>query len=296
MINILQHLDVWTSAVETRSTAGRGSSNKLNLYGIKKLRELILELAVRGQLVPQNPDDEPASVLLEKIAAEKARLIKEGKIKKEKPLPPITEDEKPFDLPDGWEWITLSHLGTFSGGKTPSKMKAEYWGGDIPWVTPKDMKVKEIYGSEDHVTQKAIEGELSIVPVDSLLIVVRSGILRRALPVAITKVPVTVNQDMKVLMLINQSLVKYLFLMLQGLEQYILQNLTKIGTTVESVKFDEFSKHYFMLPPQAEQQRIVAKVDELMTLCDQLKAQIKATQTTQLHLADTLAMQVTGEE
>jgi type I restriction enzyme S subunit len=85
----------------------RGSSGKIDLYGIKKLRELILELAVRGKLVPQDPNDEPASELLKRIAAEKAELVKQGKIKKPKPLPEISEEEKPFELPVGWEWVRL---------------------------------------------------------------------------------------------------------------------------------------------------------------------------------------------
>jgi type I restriction-modification system DNA methylase subunit len=86
---------------------GRGSSGKIDLYGIKKLRELILELAVRGKLVPQDPNDEPASELLKRIAAEKAELVKQGKIKKPKPLPEISEEEKPFELPEGWEWVRV---------------------------------------------------------------------------------------------------------------------------------------------------------------------------------------------
>jgi type I restriction enzyme, S subunit len=87
---------------------------------------------VRGKLVPQDPNDEPASELLEKIAQEKERLIKEGKIKKQKPLPKIREEEKPFELPKGWEWASLRHLGVFSGGKTSSKLKSIYWDGNIP--------------------------------------------------------------------------------------------------------------------------------------------------------------------
>ena len=75
-----------------------------SLGGVAKLRELILSLAVRGKLVPQNPADEPASMLLQKIRAEKERLIAEGKIKKDKPLSPISDEEKPFELPEGWEW------------------------------------------------------------------------------------------------------------------------------------------------------------------------------------------------
>jgi type I restriction enzyme S subunit len=89
----------------------RGSSGKIDLYGIKKLRELILELAVRGKLVPQDPNDEPASELLKRIAAEKAELVKQGKIKKPKPLPEISEEEKPFELPVGWEWVQIGDVG-----------------------------------------------------------------------------------------------------------------------------------------------------------------------------------------
>jgi type I restriction enzyme S subunit len=101
---ITQHIDLWTSAIEAKSTAGRGSKNKFDLYGIKKLRELILELAVRGKLVPQDPNDEPASVLLERIAAEKDRLIQAKKIKKPTDLSEITDEEKSFELPNGWEF------------------------------------------------------------------------------------------------------------------------------------------------------------------------------------------------
>jgi type I restriction enzyme S subunit len=111
-MNLLtQHLDTWTTAPN----------------GIKKLRELILELAVRGLLVPQNPDDEPASVLLEKIADEKAQLCAEGKIKKSAPLPKITDDEKPFELPNGWEWARLDNLSqVITKGSSPKWQGVSY--------------------------------------------------------------------------------------------------------------------------------------------------------------------------
>jgi type I restriction enzyme, S subunit len=285
---ITQHLDTWTTAIEQKSTAGRGSSKKFSLYGIKKLRELILELAVRGKLVPQEPSDEPAAVLLERIAAEKAQLVKEGKLKKQKPLPEISDDEKPFELPQGWAWMCLSSIGVFSGGKTPSKANTSYWNGSIPWVTPKDMKVDRIYDSEDHVTQLAINDGLAEVPKESLLFVARSGILRRKFPAAITKSNCTVNQDLKVLTLFDSSMANYVLLMMNGFESYILNNLTKMGTTVESLRFDDFSKHYFLLPPLEEQHRIVAKVDELMSLCDALEAQTEASIAAHQTLVETL--------
>ncbi|SGZ09864.1 Type I restriction-modification system, S subunit, putative [Moritella viscosa] len=107
---ITDNIDTWTSAVKTQSTSGRGSRKKLDLYGIKKLRELILELAVRGKLVPQDPTDEPASVLLKHIVQERSQLVKDKKIKKQKALPPIADDEKPFELPNGWKWEKLGNI------------------------------------------------------------------------------------------------------------------------------------------------------------------------------------------
>lgn len=293
---ITDHFDTWTSALQTRSTAGRGSNGKIDLYGIKKLRELILELAVRGKLVPQDPNDEPASELLKRIAAEKAELIKQGKIKKQKPLPEISEDEKPFELPSGWEWATLSHLGSFSGGKTPSKMRSEYWGGNIPWVTPKDMKTHLINTSEDCVTDFAISDGLAKVSLGSLLFVARSGILRRKFPVAITSVECTVNQDLKVLAPFIANIENYILLMMNGFERYIIKNLTKVGTTVESLLFDEFSSHPFMIPPLEEQFRITNKVNELMSLCDQLEQQSLTSLDAHSQLVETLLATLTDSQ
>lgn len=255
-------------------------------HSVEKLKETILQLAVMGKLVPQDPNDEPASELLKNIAAKKEQLVKEKLIKKQKPLTEITDEEKPFNLPRGWVWTTLSNLGTFSGGKTPSKNNSRYWGGSIPWVTPKDMKVNDIFGAQDKVTQLAIDDGLGLVDCESLLFVARSGILRRAFPVAITRVECTVNQDLKVLSLFDKKLSRYVHLMMKGFEGYILNNLTKIGTTVESLKFDEFSRHYFLLPPLVEQHRIVAKVDQLMALCDELRESLQQAQKTQIHLTD----------
>ena len=96
---ITENLDVWTSAVKTKSASGRGSSNKLELYGIKKLRELILELAIRGKLVAQNPNDEPARELLKKTVAQKEVLLSQGKIKKSRKLGETKNGEVPFELP-----------------------------------------------------------------------------------------------------------------------------------------------------------------------------------------------------
>ena len=104
--------------------------------GVRKLRELILQLAVRGKLVPQNPQDEPASVLLERIHAEKKRLIESGKLRKPKPLPEITEEEKPFVLPEGWEWVRWETI-SLKIGDIDHKMPETVSVG-VPYVSPRD--------------------------------------------------------------------------------------------------------------------------------------------------------------
>ncbi|ELL0598580.1 TPA: restriction endonuclease subunit S [Vibrio vulnificus] len=258
---------------------------------IDQLKQTILQLAVMGKLVPQDPTDEPASELLKRIAEEKAQLVKEKKIKKQKALPPIAEDEKPFELPSGWEWCSLSSLGHFFGGKTPSKSNSSFWGGDVLWVTPKDMKRTHIDDSEDKITQAGVDSGLAIVEVNSLMCVTRSGILRRHFPVALAKKQCTVNQDLKVLSFYDKSVADYVLLMMQGFEQHILDKLTKTGTTVESLKFDEFSVYPFMLPPLKEQRRIVSKVEDLMIMCEELKARLKYSQITQQQLTDAIAGQ-----
>lgn len=122
--SVTDNLDLWTSALLVRSTAGRGSNGRLEAYGIKKLRELILELAVRGKLVAQDPNDEPASKLLKRIQAERIKLIANGEIKKDKSLLLIDESERPFDSPRGWEWARLGEIAEIIRGVTYSKSDA----------------------------------------------------------------------------------------------------------------------------------------------------------------------------
>lgn len=152
--------------------------------------------------------------------------------------------------------------------------KSEFWHGDIPWVSPKDMHTKTLRSAEMHVTERALEQtSLKLVPPGSLLFVTRSGILRRTLPVALTEVECVVNQDLKVLVPHDSNITAYIQLLLRGFESLILTELVKTGTTVQSVMFDAFRLKAFPFPPLAEQRRIVAKVDELMALVDTVEAQ-----------------------
>lgn len=259
---------------------------------VDALEQTILQLAVRGQLVPQDPADEPASTLLKRIRAEKDRLIAAGKIKRDKPLAPIGEDEQPFELPRGWEWVRMVDLGDFKGGKTPSTQRPEFWGGHIPWITPKDMKRSYLAESEDWVTSQAVADGLGVIQPNSVLMVVRSGILRRTFPVAINTVATTINQDLKALEMVQPEMATYVQLMLKGFERVILRSLTKVGTTVESIQFDLFSSHCFPLPPLPEQARIVARVAQLRRLCADLRQRLMQSQTTQSALAEALVAQL----
>jgi len=173
---LTDHIDIWSSALQTRSTAGRGSNGKIDLYGIKKLRELILELAVRGKLVPQDPNDEPASELLKRIAAEKAELVKQGKIKKQKPLPEISEDEKPFELPVGWEWVRLGEVAEIIRGVTYGKAQSSEVEkeGMIPLLRANNIQSKILIEPLVYVDEKLVSSEQYLRTGD-VLIAMSSG-------------------------------------------------------------------------------------------------------------------------
>ena len=269
---ITDNIDIWSSALQTRSTAGRGSNGKIDLYGIKKLRELILELAVRGKLVPQDPNDEPASELLKHLAAEKAELVKQGKIKKQKPLPEISEDEKPFELPVGWEWVTLATIGEIVGGGTPTSDNPQYWSTEgIKWLTPADLngfKGKYISsGARDITAAGLASSSAKLMPKGTVLFSSRAPIGY----VAISNAELSTNQGFK-------SCVPYIKESAEYIYYFLLSAAKKIdemasGTTFKEVSGAIVSKVLLPLPPLNEQLKIVEVTDDLMVLCDQLEQQ-----------------------
>jgi type I restriction enzyme S subunit len=277
---ITDHIDIWTSAIERKSSAGRGTSNKFSLYGIKKLRELILELAVRGKLVLQDVNDEPASVLLERIAAEKAQLVKEGKLKKQKLLPEISDDEKPFELPDGWEWCRIGTIfNSIMSGGTPSKRESSYWGGDIPWASVKDLgSSRSISTTQDFISRKGLDNGSKLADVGDLLICTRMGLGK----IAVVKQPLAFNQDLKAVTLSTHIDIEFF------INYYSTIKIEGTGTTVAGITQDQLLNYVASIPPMEEQQRIVAKVDELMSLCDALEAQTEASISAHQTLVETL--------
>ena len=240
----------------------------------KKLRQKILDLAIRGKLVPQDPNDEHASILLERIKAEKERLIKEGKIKRSKKSTKTSDtphyEKILFEVPDNWVWCKLEDIVSFGGGKTPSMDNKEYWhNGNHLWVTSKDMKYSHITDSLMKITDKALE-LMTIYERGTLLVVTRSGILRHTLPISILESPATVNQDLKAISPYLQELSEYLYIVIKANEHFILKEYHKDGTTVDSIDFDKFKCLPIPLPPITEQRRIVAETKHWFALIEQI--------------------------
>ena len=247
---------------------------------IKKLRQKILDLAIGGKLVPQDPNDEPASVLLERIRAEKERLIAEGKIKRPKKSKSSSAESHYQQLPDGWAVTRLADIAWFGGGKTPSTENRIFWNnGTINWITSKDMKEPVIIDSK--IKLSAIGASQStIYPKGTLLMVTRSGILRRTLPLAITGKESTVNQDIKTVTTPFYGITEYLYWYFTANESEILEKYQKDGTTVESIDFEKFQNIEVLLPPLAEQERIIKQLKLLLQLIDVISADSNRIKTT----------------
>jgi type I restriction enzyme S subunit len=269
---ITEHLDIWTAAIKTKSAAGRGSSKKLELVGVKKLRELILELAVRGKLVPQDPNDEPASELLKKIEAEKARLVKEGKIKKPKKLPEINEDEEFGDLPLSWQYVRLNELGEWGAGSTPPRGDSTLYGGEIPWFKSGELNSDYISESEETVTELALKkSSLRFNKTGDVLLAMYGATIGKT---SILLVPATTNQAVCACTPFNGFSNIYLLTLLKAYRPRFIG--MGAGGAQPNISREKIIHTVIALPPHAEQHSIVAKVDELMVLCDQLEAQTEA--------------------
>lgn len=270
---ITAHIDIWTSAILAKSSSGRGSSKKYELYGISKLRELILELAVRGKLVPQDDNDEPASVLLEKIAVEKAQLIKKGRIKKVKVRDKINEDEKSFQLPRNWSWIRLSNIYDVRDGTHDSP---KYQASGYPLVTSKNLASGTL--SLDDVKYISTKDHQKIAERSA---VVKGDILFAMIGTIGNPVIVDIDDEFSIKNValfkpINGLLNSMQFLRIQLIvaSKYLKNNAS--GAVQKFASLTKLREQAVALPPLAEQQRIVAKVDELMLLCDQLEQQTEA--------------------
>jgi len=239
-------------------------SNKEELLEVINLtRNQVLQLAIQGKLVAQDPNDEPASVLLEKIKEERDKLVKEGKIKKQKPLPEITEEEKPFEIPESWEWVRLGEVALVNMGQSPKGETVsdnegiEFHQGKI-FFGGKYLKKSDKFTTDPK--KIALPGDILLsvrAPVGVINITDREVCIGRGL-CAITSLGNIPNN--------------YYFYIIKAFEDYLIGKAT--GTTFLAVTASTVNEMIIPLPPLAEQKRIVEKVDTIMNMLDELESQL----------------------
>lgn len=241
------------------------------LVEIDKLSDLtkkkILDLAIRGKLVEQIPEEGSAEDLYQQIQEEKQNLIKEGKLKKEKPLAPIADEEIPFDIPENWKWARVGSIGAWGAGSTPSRTNSSFYGGDIPWLKTGDLTDGDVDTIPEKITQLALDKcSLKVNPVGSVLIAMYGATIGK---LGILTVPATTNQACCACSVFNGMFNKYLFYFLMSRRD----SFTKIavGGAQPNISKEKIVNSLIPLPPLSEQKRIVAKVEELLALCDKLK-------------------------
>ena len=247
---------------------------------ILQTKAKILDLAIHGKLVPQNPDDEPASVLLERIRAEKETLIKQGKIKRDKKESIIfkgednsyyekigsevrcIDSEIPFDLPESWMFARLKHIGEVIGGGTPKTSIDEYWDGNIPWLTPADLSGYEdmhISTGARTITELGLKSSSAqLLPENAILYSSRAPIGY----IAIAANPISTNQGFKSVVPYNSTMSPYLYYCLKARTSDIVRRAT--GTTFKEISGSEMAETIVPLPPINEQQRIFDKASQLL--------------------------------
>ena len=262
---ITEHLDIWTASdTEKKSGRGRSSGNAGSVYGIKKLRELILELAVRGKLVPQDANDEPAGELLNKIDT--------GKLKSIKLQLDINDQEKPFELPRGWEWVNFGSVSEIERGGSPRPIKSFFTTDEdgLNWIKigDTDQGGKYITSTNEKIKKEGLSKTRMVYPGDFLLTnsmsfgrpyitkiegCIHDGWLRISPPEALDK--------------------DYLYNLLSSPYVRSVFIAAAAGAVVMNLNADKVRDLLIPVPPIIEQNRIVAKVDELMALCDQIENQ-----------------------
>lgn len=265
---ITENLDIWTSAIKTRSASGRGSSNKLELYGIKKLRELILELAIRGKLVSQDFSDEPANELLDRVK----QIKTDKKLGSRKTSFSNERTQLQFEIPSNWIWTQVGQIGICKTGKTPSTKNSEFFDGSVPFIGPGQISSSGfIQGAEKFLSEIGAH-ESTEAQSNDILMVCIGGSIGKA---AIARERMTFNQQINSIspILCNS---KYIFRAITA-PSFTSELLAKsTGSATPIINRTKWEALFLPLPPLTEQLRIANKVDELMALCDQLESQTEA--------------------
>ncbi|PWK46853.1 restriction endonuclease subunit S [Pleionea mediterranea] len=275
---ITSNLDIWTSAIKTKSASGRGSSNKLELYGIKKLRELILELAVRGKLVPQDPDDSSVEQLVSRVEQDRAEFFKKTGIR-----PPKVNNTKdtytePYTIPDNWLWISNSKVFSLVKGKRPKDLSESMQKFEYLDIEALDRGNINRFTNDDKVPRATSEDILVVCDGSrsGLVLDGRNGVIGSTL--ARVDVPTYLREFIK--LFFKQSFNRL--------------NTSMKGAAIPHLDTKELRAGFFALPPLEEQGRILNKVDELMSLCDQLESQTEASIQAHKTLVETLLATLTN--
>ena len=183
--------------------------------------------------------------------------------------------EGPWELPRGWVWCHLSDLASFAGGKTPSMDNKDFWkNGKHLWITSKDMKSRYLIDSQMKISDTAVR-EMTVFRPGTILMVNRSGILRRTLPLAILNAEATINQDIKAIVPYLLCISPYLYYAILSQESFILSEYKKAGTTVDNINFDKFISLLIPLPPQKEQDRIVSSINQYFAIIENIDSSQK---------------------
>jgi type I restriction enzyme S subunit len=254
---------------------------------VDALEQTILQLAVRGLLVPQDPTDEPASVLLQKIRTEKDHLIAQGKIKRDKPLPPITDEEKPFELPQGWEWARFPELGEFGRGKSKHRPRNDPALFNPPiYPVVQTGEVARANGVIQAYHSKYSEIGLAqsrLWPEGTLCITIAANIADAALLGFDACFP-----DSVVGFVPSQTLgnAKYFLAFMETARNDLIKFAP--ATAQKNINLEILGALLIPVPPLAEMSRIVTRVNELRSLCADLRARILSGQAVQKNLADAL--------
>ena len=237
----------------------------------KALRQKILDLAIHGKLVPQDPNDEPASVLLERIKAEKERLIKEGKIKRSRKSAKSSDtphyENVPFEVPESWVWTTLGEVGTWQSGGTPSRSNKTYYGGNIPWLKTGDLNDGLISDIPESITEEAVaNSSAKINPTGSVLIAMYGATIGK---LGILTFPATTNQACCACIEFNAIIQLYLFyFLLSQRNEFIAKGG---GGAQPNISKEIIVNTFIPLPPLSEQQRIVMEIEKWFALIDQIE-------------------------
>ena len=230
----------------------------------KELWGSILQKAMEGKLVPQRKEEGTAAELLKEIRKERAKLVKEGKLKKAKPLPAVREEEKPFDIPDSWEWVRLGDIGDWCSGATPSRQHPEYYGGDIPWLKTGDLNDGYISNIPEYISQEGFEhSSVRLNPIGSILIAMYGATIGK---LGILQIPATTNQACCACILYRGVDNQYLFyFLLSHRSSFIKQGA---GGAQPNISKAKIINTVMPLPPLSEQHRIVEKLENLKPLVE----------------------------